>query len=408
VKKYDVLILCRFFKPDQIIAADLAYETATDLLKKGLRVTIVCGKTKTRHVGKEVPLEEIIDDVEVKRLNYLQFPKSSKVGRIASYLTFVFAVLFNWRVLRQTKCIIVYSDPPILPVIVALNKKIFKVNFIFVSYDIFPDIPIATKHVKEKSIACQMMRASNDFVDKNVDKIVALSNDMKSHILNSRKYISADRITVIPNWSTLDTVNSSKEIRNNEIKALREQFEIIVLYSGNMGIAHDMDTILGAAKQLRNNENILFIFAGTGQKADQVKAEIDNSRLTNVRLYGYLEGQDYIDILRVADVHVISLIGGIAGMIVPSKTYSYMSIGRPLIAIMPDHTDIAIDINNYELGCVVEANDVDKFVNYVTYLLKNKDEVSRIGNRVLEVFNAKYTRKSSTMKYYELVKDIVD
>jgi len=407
MKKYDVLILCRFFKPDRIIAAELAYETATDLLKKGLKVKVVCGQTKADFAYEDASKKDTNHDFKVRRLNYLQFSKSSKIGRIISYLAFVLAVVFNWRLLRQAKCIIVYSDPPILPVIAALNKKIFKINFIFVSYDIFPDIPIITKHISsEKSIACKVMRASNDFVDKNVDKIVALSSDMKYYILKSRQYISEDRISVIPNWSTLGNVNFSSGIENNEIKALRKQFELIILYSGNMGIAHDMDTILDAAKHLRANKKVLFIFAGTGQKVNKIKVAIDDSSLNNVRLYGYLEGPDYIDMLKIADVHVISLINGIAGMIVPSKTYSYMSIGRPLIAILPEHTDIAKDIKHYELGCVVASGDIAKFVKYVEYLLKDMSEVARIGNRVLEVFNDKYTREINTTKYYELVKEI--
>jgi glycosyltransferase involved in cell wall biosynthesis len=158
---------------------------------------------------------------------------------------------------------------------------------------------------------------------------------------------------------------------------------------------------------MKNNEDVLFVFTGNGQKVNQIKSEINNSKLDNIRFYDYLEGQDYIDMLNVADVHVISLVEGIAGMAVPSKTYSYMAIGRPLIAILPEHTDIAMDIMNYELGCVVNTNNIDKFVSYVDYLLKNKNEVVLIGNRVLEVFNDNYTREKSTDKYYELIKEII-
>ena len=405
MKKYDVLILCRFFKPDKITAANLAYETAEDLVKNGLRVKVVCGRTKENNNNEKAPKKETINEIEIRRLNYLQLPKSSKIGRIISYFAFILAIIFNWRLLLQTKCVVVYSDPPIMPFIATLNKKLFKVDFIFVSYDIFPDIPIATKHISEKSIVCKVMKKNNDFMDKNVNKIVALSNDMKDYILRSRKYISEDKIVVIPNWSNLNNIEFSKKIQNDAIKELRAQFEIIILYSGNMGIAQDMNTILDVAKYMKNNEDVLFVFAGNGQKVNQIKAEIQT--LSNVRFYDYLIGQDYIDMLRIADVHVISLVEGIAGMAVPSKTYSYMSIGRPLIAILPEETDIAQDIKDYKLGCVLNSNDVDKFVNYINYLLKDKNEIVQIGNRVLEVFNNNYTREISTTKYYEVITEII-
>lgn len=407
-KKYDILILCRFFKPDQITAANLAYETAEDLAKKGLRVKVVCGRTSKSDISKEkASKREFINEIEIRRLNYFQLPKSSKFGRIISYFAFVLAIFFNWHLLRQTKCILVYSDPPIMPFIATLNKKIFNIDFIFVSFDIFPDIPIATKHISEKSLVCKMMKKNNCFMDEHTSKIVALSNDMKEYILKTRKSISEEKIEIIPNWSDLNRIDFSKEVQNDEIKDLRAHFELIVLYSGNMGIAQDMNTIVDTAKQMKNNEAVLFVFAGNGQKVSQIKAEINASNLKNVRFYDYLIGQDYIDMLSIADVHVISLIDSIAGMAVPSKTYSYMAIGRPLIAILPEDTDIAIDIKNYDLGCVLKTNDIDKFIDYVTYLLENKNEISQIGNRVLEVFNNKYTREISTNKYYELIKEIV-
>lgn len=408
MKKYDVLILCRFFKPDQITAANLAYDTAEDLVKKGLRVKVVCGRTKEDNTNKKAPKKETINNIEIRRLNYLQLSKSSKVGRIISYLAFISAIIFNWGLLLQTKCIIVYSDPPIMPFIAALNKKLFKINFIFVSYDIFPDIPIATNHISEKSFISKLMKKNNDFMDKNVSKIIALSNDMKDYILKTRKHASEDKISIIPNWSNLNKMPFSNEIQNSQLKELRAHFEIIILYSGNMGIAQDMNTILDVAKYMQNNEDVLFVLAGNGQKVNQIQAEINNLKLNNVKFYDYLEGQDYIDMLRVADAHVISLVEGIAGMAVPSKTYSYMSVGRPLIAILPEHTDIATDIKNYKLGCVVDTNDIDKFASYINYLLSNKDEINQIGNRVLELFNDKYTREINTMKYYEVVQEIIN
>jgi len=410
MKKYDVLILCQFFYPEHVSTATLPYEMAEDLVKKGLTVRVVCGYPNRNDDKGKLPKRENINGIEIRRLNYTQLPKASKIGRLINYFSFMIAVILRWRLLINNKCIIVYSNPPVLPLITAINKKLFKVKYIFVSYDIYPDIALVTKQIKENSFIHRMMSRVNRQMDKTVDKVISLSNDMKDYILKTRKSISADRIEVIPNWYDNNDMDAhgSDDIINNELILLKEKYSLIILYSGNMGIAQDMETILKTAKYMKRNKDVLFIFAGNGQKADKIKEEINESKLSNVRFYDYLLGQDYINILKISDVHIISLVDGITGMAVPSKTYSYMSIGRPLIAIIAENTDIAKDINNYKLGCTLNTNDVDKFANYISYLEENKSEVVKIGNRVVEVFNKKYTRKISTTKYYELIKELIE
>lgn len=406
MKKYDVLILCRFFKPDKITAANLAYETAADFVKKGLKVRVVCGRTKMDDNDVKLLKKETIDGIDVRRLSYWQLPKSSKIGRIMSYLSFFFAIIFNWNLLRKTRCLLVYSDPPIMPIIAALNRKIFKVKFIFVSYDIFPDIPIATGHIKENSLICKAMIQTNNFVDKHVDKIIALSGEMKDYVLETRKYISEEKIDIIPNWANSQDSQLSNNV-NEELLKLREKYKMIVLYSGNMGIAQDMDTILQSAEKLVDNPDILFVFTGNGQKSVQIKELVSTKNLKNVQMYDYLLGDDYTDMLKIADVHVISLIEGIAGKAVPSKTYSYMAIGRPLIAILPEYMDIAQDIIQNSLGIAVSSGNIVNVIDYIYYLLDEKDEITSTGQRVLNVFNEKYIRSINTKKYYEIVNEML-
>ena len=406
MKKYDVLILCQFFYPEKVSSATLPFETAEDLAKKGLKVKVVCGYSKA-NVGSKVSKKETLNGIEIRRISYTHLSKNSKFGRLTNYFSFILSIMFHWPLLISNKCTIVYSNPPILPLITAVNKKLFKVNYIFVCYDIYPDIALITKQVMEGSFIHKLMLKINRRMDNNVNRIVALSNDMKSYILKTRKNISADRLVVIPNWYDNKNINLSEEILDEEIKILRTKYELIILYSGNMGVCQDVDTLLATAKLLKDNKDVLFIFTGHGQKEERLKTEVANCNLSNVKFYDFLSGQKYIDVLRVADVHVVSLVSGVEGMCAPSKTYSYMAIGRPLVAIMSKDTDIAKDIYDHSLGCVVESGEHEKLSEYITYLLANKEEVGQIGNRVLTIFNANYTREISTDKYYQVIKDII-
>jgi len=407
MKKYDVLILCQFFYPDQRSSAILPYETAEDLTKKGLKVKVICGYPKEGVEDKPLK-KEILDGIAIRRISYVQLSKNSRLGRLVNYFSFILSMIFHWPLLISNKCTIVYSNPPILPLIASINKSLFKINYIFVCYDIYPDIALVTKQIAEKSFIYKLMLRINKRMDKNVEKFVALSNDMAEYILKTRKNISEDRVVVIPNWYNDKNINLSEKIFDEEIKTLRDRYKLIILYSGNMGICQDVETLLEVAKQLKGNKDMLFIFTGHGQKEGWLKTEALNCNLSNVKFYGFLNGQKYIDVLKAADAHVISLVSGVEGMCAPSKTYSYMAIGRPLIAIMSENTDVAKDIYDHQLGYVVESGDHEKLSEHINYLFENKDEVDQIGNRVLTIFQRYYKRGISTDKYYQVIKDIIN
>lgn len=402
-KKYDVLILFLFFYPDPVTAARLSYQMAQDLVKKGLKVRVLCGMSKKGEATKA----ETINGIDIRRLTYIQLPKTSKIGRLINYFSFILAVIVNWPRLTSNKCTIVYSDPPILPLIASVNKSLFKNKYIFVCNDIYPDIALTLGQIKKNSFIHNVMNKVNKRVDNNVDRIIALSHDMKNYILKTRQKIADHQITVIPNWYDNHGTNVLEVVKDSALAELKQMYSMIILYSGNMGIAQDVQTIIETAKALKDQKEVLFIFTGNGKKGEYVESEIKNHQLNNIRLYGFLTGVNHIDMLKIADVHVISLVKGVEGMAVPSKTYSYMSIGRPLIAIMDEETDIAKDINRHDLGCVLKSGDIKKFSDYIMYLLNNKQEIAEIGKRVRHVFNNNYTREISTTKYYEVVKEII-
>ena len=407
MKKYDVLMLCQFFYPEKVSSAVLPYETAEDLVKKGLKVKVVCGCPKETAKNR-IPKKDVVNGIEIRRIDYLHLSKASKVGRLVNYSSLLLSMFFHWPLLIRSKCLLVYSNPPILPLIASINKSLFKVNYIFVCYDVYPDIAVVTKHLTKKSFTYKLMLRINRRMDNNVNKVITLSNDMKAYIQATRKSISADRITVISNWYDNQNVGRSEEIIDVEIKRMKSKYKLIILYSGNMGICQDVDTLLESAKQLSGNKDILFIFTGFGQKEKRLKAEALECNLSNVEFYGFLSGHKYIDMLKVADVHVVSLVSGVEGMCVPSKTYSYMAIGRPLIAIMSESTDIAKDIYDHGLGYVVEPGDSEKLSEYISYMSRNEDEAQQMGDRALSVFNANYRREMNTDKYYRVIKDIIN
>lgn len=131
--------MCQYFYPEYVSSATLPTELAEDLIEKGLSVDILCGYPKEYYEGKEVPIKEQYKGINISRVKYTEFNNKSKVGRIANFFSFFMAILLKFPSLFKYECVLVYSNPPILPLIPYLISRITKTKFIFVAFDIYPD-----------------------------------------------------------------------------------------------------------------------------------------------------------------------------------------------------------------------------------------------------------------------------
>jgi len=408
-EKKDVLFLCQYFYPEYVSSATLPYDTAKALVKAGFSVSALCGYPKEYNNSGEVMLEEVHEGIKIKRLKYLQLKRNNFIGRLINYFSFTFAVFLHFLSLRNYKVIIVYSNPPVLPIIVAWASNVFKTKMIFVSFDIYPEIAYMTNSISENGIISKVMQFINKRIFNNVDKVVALSNEMKEFLLQHRKQLEEQQVVVIPNWYDAKPIeNISKSYLNNKFSDLKPNENFIVSYFGNIGICQDIDTILEAIRRLRNDDEIRFVFAGHGNKMDQIRRAAKEESLDKVFVYDFLHGQDFQDALNISDVFLVSLSDGLTGLAVPSKTYSYMMAGKPVIAIMGVHSDISKDLIEYRAGFAMEVGEVDKLVSSIVKLKNDKKLREEMGTNIRRVFEEKYTTEKATLKYIKMIKEILE
>lgn len=407
-EKRDVLFLCQYFYPEYVSSATLPYDTAKALVKAGYTVSALCGYPKEYNKDGKVPMEEIHEGIKINRLKYIQLKRSNFVGRLINYFSFTFEVFLRFLSLKNYKSIIVYSNPPVLPLIAAWASKIFKTKMIFISYDIYPEMAHITKSISENGLISKMMQFINKRIYKNVNKVVALSNEMKEYLLQHREQLEDKQVEVIPNWYDAKPIGDvSESYLNNKFIDLKPSKNLVVSYFGNMGICQDLDTILEAIRMLKNDNEIRFIFAGHGNKIDQLRKSIKEEHLDKVVVYNFLHGQDFQDALNISDVFLVSLSDGLTGLAVPSKTYSYMMAGKPVIAIMGIQSDISKDLIENKAGFALEVGEVDKLVNSIVKLKNDNKLRSEMGTNIRRVFKDKYTTEKATLKYVEMMNKII-
>lgn len=404
--KKDIIFLCQYFYPENVSSSILPFQTAKHLSENGFSVSVLTGKSKKYNNLKNIKNNEIVDGIHIKRVNYLNFKSKNKILRLLTYLSYVVMTYSKLNFIRKHKLIIVYSNPPILPKIALLANKLFKTKIMFVSYDVYPEIAINMESIKKNGIIAKSTRKMNDKLFKKSSRIVALSNDMKEFLINNRD-VDNNNIVVIPNWHDDLAIHRDLKIELKRFKNYKESKDFVISYMGNLGIMQDVETVIESAKSIKN-EHVKFLFSGHGNKVDYLINQIQKHSLKNVSFNGYLSGNDFKEAIYISDIFIVSLVKQGTGLAVPSKTYSYLMGGKPIIAIMDKNTDIAKELIEYNAGFVIESNDVEEFNHIVEMITSDKNLTKTMGENARRLFLDKYTKELNVNKYKDEVIRIIN
>ncbi len=397
VKKKDILFLCQFFYPEYISSATLPYDTAVALKNAGYRVDALCGYPMEYAQKKDVPLKEEVEGIHIHRLKYIQLNRKGFLSRLVNYFSFTFMVFLQLFKMANYKAVVVYSNPPILPWIVSWAKVLFGTKLVFVAYDLYPEVATRTETLREGSIICRLMDHINQCVYRRADAVVALSSEMKDFIVKNRP-IDGNKIVVIPNWYADKGALPLDKTNNRFAETVNGRF--VVSYFGNMGTVQDMQTILDAILMLKDDPNVFFLFAGHGNKMERLKEDVKAAQVSNIQIHDFLHGKDFQDALQISDCALVCLEKGVTGLCVPSKTYSYMMQGIPLLAIM-DEGDIVRDVES-GAGCWVRNGEGGKLTEAIRFMQASPQRLSEMKKICRQIYLENYTTSICTKKYVEL------
>ena len=404
-KKRDILFLCQFFYPEYVTAAKLTFDTAEALSRAGFSVDALCGYPKEYTTKSRLPKCETVSGVGIRRLKYIQLARKSKIGRLINYFSFTTAVLLNIFRLNHYRSLIVYTNPPLLPGIASLAKRLFGCKLVLVAYDLYPEMAINTQKITAGGAIAKLMRMINRHVYAKADRVVALSSEMKEFIEKNRP-IAKDKVCVIPNW--YKDVPSVIEHEHDPYFYETSKDKFIVSYLGNMGICQDMDTLLQAAKLLCDDESIHFLFAGHGNKVEAIKEFVKQEKLTNITVCGFLQGEAYEAALAVSQLAVVSLLNGLHGLCSPSKVYGYMMAGIPILAIMDERSDVGRDVLEHCCGIHGVNGDAIGVAKQIKELSQNESLRCEMGENARKVFLQKYEKEVCMNQYVDMMFDTME
>ncbi|MBO7504136.1 MAG: glycosyltransferase family 4 protein [Clostridia bacterium] len=392
-EKRDVLFLCQFYSPEFAAVAGLATDTAEALAAAGYSVDVICGYPKSYDSAGEgaVPMREVRNGVGIRRLRYIAAGKKNVIRRLVNSYSFYFASLVRLFSMRKYKLIVTYSNPPMLPHVMTLASKLFGCKTAFIAHDVYPEIAIHTGMCMEHGLMAGRMRSINRMLAKRLTGLVSISSEMTDFFVEKRG-IDRERITTIPNWHR-DTFEEAHGGSGGKFTCG---------YFGNMGICQDMETILSCIEKY--DDGIDYVFAGQGTKKEDVEKRV--AGLSNVTVHGFLTGQAFSDTLAACDCCVVSLEKGLGGLCAPSKTYSYLMMGKPIIAVM-DEKDIIADIERYKCGFAVENGDTEGLRKALETLRDDPELRAEMAAGARKCFLENYTREKCCGKLAEFVRGMI-
>lgn len=395
-----IVLVSEFFYPYRTSTQKILTELAEDFIEYGLEVDVLTTKNAYREEKQNLKKYEIYKGINIKRIFSTEGNRDSKIGRLLSYITFTSNVFLNLLFKKDYDKILFVSNPPLVPYIGYLIKKIRGKEYIYLVHDIYPDVAEKLGIIQKGSFISKAMNHMNDKIYKNAERIITLGKDMKQIIVN--KGIDEKKIKIVTNWAD-STVNFEKEVDNKFYESNNLGNKFNVLYTGNISRVHAIDTIIDLARKLKDNKNIQFTFIGDGNRKQYLIDLKEKEGLHNIQLGNYMFGEEYNNLLNCADVFITTLQQGIEGLGVPSKTYTYMSVAKPLIAIMSSDSEIGSMITKYNLGKQFEEKQVDEIAEFIFNMQRDNKLYNELCNNVRNKFRNDYERKKVTRKFYDVI-----
>ena len=392
----DVLFLCQFFYPEYNSSATLPFDTAKALAARGFSVGALVGYPKEYSAESGLPLRERVEGVSIRRIRYLQLGRVGRLGRLINYFSFTFHALLHLRALKACRAVIVYSNPPVLPLAPILAKRRWGTKFVFVAYDVYPEVAYASGALSPDGAISRVMKRLNRALYASADCVVALTDEMRDFLLERRPELDEKRIVTIANWA-------HEKQRAPDAQAYARfgypEGQFVVSYFGNMGTCQDVETMLAAAGLLKDAQAVRFLIVGHGNKKQAVQERIREKGLTNVQLLDYLTGKDFEQAVAISSCCIVSLERGLIGTCAPSKYYSYLQGGQPVLAVVEKENCLAFEVEGERIGRSVAPGDGAGLRDAILALAADPDACAEMGRRARALYEARYSYETAMEKY---------
>ena len=400
-----VVILNQYYVPDVASTGHLLSELAEYLAQEGAEVCVLATQPSygPPETWRKCPRREVKDSIDVLRMWTTRFSKDNIIGRTINSMTFLIQLTVRILFRHHRGEVFLYTtNPPYLGVIGGLISMFRKHPYVLLLHDSYPQLMVVIGKLRKGGIAERIWHALNRFMYRRAEQTIVLCNKAKDLVCDTYG-IEPKRVQIIHNWAKADelVVKPKEESEFAKEHGLVEPF--VAMNSGNLGLYYDYETMLGATERLKG-ENFRMVFIGAGGKRDWIAEQIKKRGLDNALLLPYQPFEKLPDSLAAADASFVTIAEGIEGISYPSKLYSSLAIGRPVLAISPEGSELHDQVVPTGAGYWFKLGDSEGLADQIRQMMTDPENCRQMGRQARELFKEKYTRDASAAKYAEVLK----
>ena len=391
----------RYFYPDVAATSQLLADLAFDVAERGHNVKVITSRQRYEDSTARLPPREFVRGLEIIRVWTPRFGRARLLGRALDYVGFYAAagaaLLMNT---RRHDVIVAMTDPPLISVVAAFIARVRGARLINWVQDVFPEVAAALG-VRGSALLVPMLRALRNRAARNAETNVALGRTMARRL--TEQGTPAQTVVIVHNWADGHSIRPIPRQQNALRAAWRLQDKFVVGYSGNMGRAHEFETILQIASLLRSEAQFLFLFIGDGAQRTWIEREIRLRGLKNVVFKPYQTRDMLAQSLSVPDIHVISLQPALEGLIVPSKFYGVAAAGRPVLYVGDPNGEIGSIIRSADCGYCVGVGEAGPAAEFLRALSSNPARAEQLGRNARRIFDERYDKRFALASWCRVI-----
>jgi colanic acid biosynthesis glycosyl transferase WcaI len=393
-----ILLFNEYYPPDTSATAKMAVQVA-ETLAKGHQVTVLAGRPSydpDEFYPYALLRRDVRNGVTVERVGSTAYPRHQMRRRVSNYLSYLALAVPRALAIRPD-VILAMTDPPVAGIAGAFVARLARRPFVYNIRDMYPDMAIGGDIVRP-SRWIEGWEKMHRRALRQAARVIVLGDDMRERILS--KGINPDRVVVVRDGTSFPA--SMPDRADPIVQEIRSGFPFVAVHAGNLGFYGAWSTLLEAAKIL-GNENSGLVFIGDG--ANRPKLEAEASGLANVRFLPFRPFEQVPHVMMAGDIHIVTVRRGLEGVVVPSKLYSILAAGRPVLVVAAANSDAARIVCKSGCGMAADPDDPVAVAAAIRTLRNDPARLAEMGRRSRETAE-KYARVNELAKFVGIMEEV--
>jgi colanic acid biosynthesis glycosyl transferase WcaI len=397
-----IVFVNRYFHPDESATSRMLTDLAFRLAASGIRISVVTSRQLYDQPRAALPAYEVVSGVEIHRVTTASRGRGTLLGRALDYATFHLAASVKLlTLLSKGDIVVAKTDPPLISIVTSYVAVLRGAKLINWLQDIFPEVAVALGIRSVPGWFERLLRAARNRSLRRAAVNVVLGNRMRDHLMALG--VAPAKIRTVPNWADVRQVTPLPCEHSATRRRLLLEGRFVIGYSGNLGRAHEFSTLLEAARALREEPDFAFLITGGGAKLQELRQAVESEHLSNFHFQPYQPPDQLSDSLAAADVHLVSLLPVLEGLIVPSKIYGILAAGRPAVFIGDLDGDIGTLVREHQCGIAVRVGDGRQLALSLRALRDDRELLTAMGARARTLAVSRYTSEHAATEWLAML-----